>query len=66
MPAKISKKKYDTVSKIQRNSTIIFKVSDEEKRIIVRAADRLGISVGAYIRLSLLNNKKIFERKENE
>ena len=52
-------KRYDK-SKIQRDNVIIFRASDEEKRKLTEAANRLGISVGAYIRLVVLNKKGIF------
>ena len=53
--------KYDTKSKLNRNQTIIFKVSEEEQATIKACANKYGISLSAYCRLILLNNRKILE-----
>lgn len=58
------KKKYDTISKVDRSETIIFMVSKEEKQIIERIADKYGISIAAYCRLVTVGNKQIFKRED--
>lgn len=58
----VPKKKYDTISKIDRKNGVLFMVSDEEKARLIRIADSYGISISAYCRLATLNNRAIFEK----
>lgn len=46
----------------RRNEYLIFRVSQEDKRIIKRKANEMGVTISAYVREKIIPRKMLDER----